>query len=131
MDSPNEQLDASKKTEDEEASENIPENAFLITQGNRSFPLKHGVISIGRRLDKNDLVLDDPRVSRYHAQLRLIGGQYILFDLESTGGTYVNGQRIKQSVIYSGDVISLAGVEVVFKLSDAPSRPDLKETAPF
>lgn len=131
MESPIDQPDESKKEGTEGSSENIPENAFLITQNNKAYPLKRGVISIGRRLEKNDLVLDDPRVSRYHAQLRLLGGQYILFDLESTGGTYVNGQRIKQSVIYSGDVISLAGVELVFKLSDAPSRPDLKETAPF
>jgi pSer/pThr/pTyr-binding forkhead associated (FHA) protein len=71
------------------------------------------VINIGRRVD-NDLVIDDERISRVHAQLRAIKGRYVLFDLDSRGGTFVNDQRIHQSVLYPGDVISLAGVPLVF-----------------
>ena len=47
----------------------MPENAFLIIEGVKVFPLKSPVVNIGRRLD-NTLVIDDPRVSRNHAQLR-------------------------------------------------------------
>lgn len=108
----------------------LPENAFLIVDGIKVFPLQKLVVNIGRRLD-NHLVIDDPRVSRTHAQLRAIKGRYIIFDLNSTGGVYVNGQRTKQSVLYPGDVISLAGVPLVFGQDNPPMRPDLADTEPF
>jgi pSer/pThr/pTyr-binding forkhead associated (FHA) protein len=38
----------------------------------------------------------------------------MLFDLNSSGGTFVNGQRIDQSILYPGDVVSLAGVTLIF-----------------
>ncbi len=108
----------------------IPENAFLIIEGVKVFPLKDSVVNIGRRMD-NQLVIDDPRISRNHAQLRAINGRFVLFDLNSTGGTFVNGQRASQSVLYPGDVISLAGVALIFGQDNPPQRPDLLDTAPF
>ena len=108
----------------------IPNNAFLIIDGRKVFPLKNPVINIGRRLE-NQLVIDDPRVSRAHAQLRAIKGRFVVFDLNSTGGTFVNGQRTSQTVLYPGDVISLAGVTLVFGQDNPPPRPDLKETGPL
>ena len=108
----------------------LPENAFLIVEGVKVFPLTQTVVNIGRRLD-NQLIIDDPRVSRNHAQLRTIKGRYVVFDLNSTGGTFVNGQRTSQSVLYPGDVISLAGVALIFGQDNPPPRPDLKDTAPF
>lgn len=108
----------------------IPENAFLIVEGVKVFPLKQPVINIGRRLD-NNVVVDDPRVSRNHAQLRAIKGRYVVFDLNSTGGTFVNGQRANQSVLYPGDVISLAGVSLIFGQDNPLPRPDLADTSPF
>jgi hypothetical protein len=108
----------------------VPENAFLIIDGRKVFPLKTAVINIGRRLE-NQLVIDDPRVSRTHSQLRAIKGRYVVFDLNSTGGTFVNGQRSNQTVLYPGDVISLAGVTLVFGQDNPPPRPDLKETGPL
>lgn len=108
----------------------IPENAFLIVEGVKVFPLKQPVINIGRRLD-NTVVVDDPRVSRNHAQLRAIKGRFVVFDLNSTGGTFVNGQRANQSVLYPGDVISLAGVSLIFGQDNPLPRPDLADTSPF
>lgn len=113
-----------------DASESIPENAFLIIEGVKVHPLTESVINIGRRLE-NHLVIDDPRVSRNHAQLRSIKGRFVLFDLNSTGGTFVNGQRTSQTVLYPGDVISLAGVALIFGQDNPPIRPDLAETSPF
>lgn len=112
------------------SEEQIPDNSFLIVEGVKIFPLTQTVVNIGRRMD-NQLVIDDPRVSRNHAQLRAIKGRFIVFDLNSTGGTFVNGQRTSQSVLYPGDVISLAGVALVFGHDTPPPRPDLKDTAPF
>jgi pSer/pThr/pTyr-binding forkhead associated (FHA) protein len=116
--------------EEVEEADNIPENAFLIVEGVKVHALNESVVNIGRRLE-NQLVIDDPRVSRNHAQLRAIKGRFVLFDLNSTGGTYVNGQRTSQTVLYPGDVISLAGVSLIFGQDNPPPRPDLASTAPL
>jgi hypothetical protein len=108
----------------------IPENAFLIIDGRKVFPLNGLVVNIGRRLE-NQLAIDDPRISRTHAQLRAIKGRYVIFDLNSTGGTFVNGQRTSQIILYPGDVISLAGVSLVFGQDNPPQRSDLKDTGPL
>jgi len=117
----------SQKTD---STEKIPRNAFLIIHGTKVFPLSKTVINIGRRME-NDLTIDDPRVSRDHAQLRVSSGRFIIFDLNSTGGTYVNSQRSHQSVLYPGDVISLAGVPLIYGQDNPPHRADLRETSPL
>ena len=121
-----------QNTPPEETNEEnaIPENAFLIIEGVKVHPLNESVVNIGRRLE-NQLVIDDPRVSRNHAQLRSIKGRFVLFDLNSTGGTFVNGQRTSQTVLYPGDVISLAGVALIFGQDNPPARPDLSGTSPL
>jgi len=119
--------DSEKK---ETNKDTIPENAFLIVEGIKVHPLRDSVVNVGRRLE-NHLVIDDPRISRNHAQLRAVNGRYVLFDLNSTGGTFVNGQRTSQTVLYPGDVISLAGVALIFGQDNPPPRPDLTETSPF
>jgi pSer/pThr/pTyr-binding forkhead associated (FHA) protein len=121
---------ATNTNNESETNDTIPENAFLIIEGVRVHPLKESVVNIGRRLE-NHLVIDDPRISRNHAQLRAIKGRFVLFDLNSTGGTFVNGQRTSQTVLYPGDVISLAGVALIFGQDNPPPRPDLMETSPL
>jgi hypothetical protein len=115
----------------DEADENVPVRAaFLIVGGTKVFTLQHSVTNIGRRLD-NHLVVDDPRVSRYHAQIRYVRGRFIIFDLNSTGGTYVNGQRTSQSALYPGDVISLAGLPIIFGQDNPPPSTASGNTAPL
>lgn len=99
-----------------------PENAYLILDGVDTFPLRQTVITIGRRPD-NHLSIDDPRVSRTHAQIRATRGRYVLFDLNSTGGTFVNGQRVTHQALKPGDVISLAGFSMIYG-EDIPPKPD-------
>ena len=96
---------------------NNEQNAYLIVNS-EVFPIKHQLTNLGRKLD-NHIVLNDPRISRNHAQIRIMEQQYIILDLNSTGGTMVNGKRVNRSVLYSGDTISLAGVEVKF-VQDTP-----------
>jgi hypothetical protein len=97
-----------------QAAETDPSSgAFLIVDGIRTVPLTRQVLTIGRRPDMT-LVLDDAHVSRVHAQIRLVQGRYVIFDLDSRGGTYVNGQRVTQCLLHPGDVISLAGAQLVF-----------------
>jgi hypothetical protein len=61
----------------------------------QSYPLepRNGLVRLGRATD-NDIVLESPRVSRYHAQLRCVDNSWLVYDLESTNGTYVDGQRL-------------------------------------
>lgn len=113
-----------------ETADSAPENAFLIIEGIKVYSLDKPVINIGRRLE-NQLVIDDPRISRAHAQIRSIRGQFILFDLNSTGGTFVNGQRTVQTVLYPGDVISLAGVSLIFGQDTSLGRSATAETSPL
>jgi len=91
----------------------VPEYAFLIMNGVQIFPLTQQVVNLGRRID-NHVVIEDLRVSRVHAQIRAIKGRYVIFDLDSSGGTFVNGVRLTQATLYPGDVISLAGVDIVY-----------------
>jgi hypothetical protein len=90
-----------------------PSGAFLVVEGKRHFQLSALLIKIGRRLD-NDLVVDDPRVSRQHVHLLANRGKYILHDLNSTAGTYVNGIRVKEHSLKPGDVINIATVELIY-----------------
>jgi hypothetical protein len=86
---------------------------FLVLEGRRHVNLVQPVISIGRALD-NDMIIEDARVSRHHAQLRLRYGRYVLYDLGSSGGTQINGYPVEECVLHSGDVISFAGVQVIY-----------------
>lgn len=101
-----------------------PHNSFLIINGSKVITLDQTVINIGRRLD-NHIVIDDPRISRNHAQIRAIKDHFVIFDLNSTGGTFVNGDQVNQSILYPGDVLSLAGVSLIFGQDQTP--PELKE----
>jgi len=96
-----------------ETTDAPPPGAFLVVGGKRHFPLTQALVSIGRRLD-NHLVLDDPHVSRQHAQLRSQRGKFVLVDLNSTGGTRVNGHVVRQHTLQPGDVITIAGIELIY-----------------
>jgi hypothetical protein len=61
-----------------------------------------------------DLVLDDPNVSRRHAELREEGGSWWLVDLDSTNGTELNGKRVQRAKLADGDRIGLGELELVF-----------------
>jgi hypothetical protein len=87
--------------------------SYLILNGSEFFPLTHLTVNIGRRSD-NHIVLDNPRISRVHAQIRQVRGKFVLFDLGATGGTFVNGHRIVEYTLQPGDVISLAGVNLIY-----------------
>jgi hypothetical protein len=84
---------------------------YVLRGADLTYPLDRPSVHLGRALD-NDVVLEDSRVSRYHAELRLERGRVRLRDLRSTNGTFVNGEKIKESVLRPGDVVSLGGLEL-------------------
>jgi pSer/pThr/pTyr-binding forkhead associated (FHA) protein len=90
----------------------MPGNIYLIISS-QVFPIKSSITRIGRKLD-NDLVIQDTLVSRYHAEIRLEENKFIIVDCDSTGGTFINNKRINKGVLYSGDIILLATVPIMF-----------------
>ncbi|MGH2538274.1 MAG: FHA domain-containing protein [Candidatus Promineifilaceae bacterium] len=112
-------------------------DAFVIVNGRRHFGLDKPIINIGRKAD-NDLILDDAGVSRHHAQLSWRFGRFLLFDLSSTAGTLVNGLAVSESVLYPGDIISIASCSLIYGeglaergQAPAPPRPPDEITQAF
>ena len=76
-------------------------------------PLTKSITRLGRHLE-NDIVIHEDFLSRYHAEVVLENGQYVLYDKNSTGGTYVNGRKIDRCLLNSGDLISLVNIQIMF-----------------
>jgi hypothetical protein len=79
------------------------------------FDLGAPLISIGRASD-NDVIVDDPLVSRHHCQLKLQHGAYGLTDLGSRNGSYVNGQPVSQIALGPGDRIRIGSTSIEFQV---------------
>lgn len=107
----------------------IPAGAFLIVGGAQIFPLSQAIVNIGRKND-NHLVLENPQVSRRHAQLRAINGHYHFFDLGSTGGSRINNVETKSAVLLAGDVINLAGAVPLIYGEDTAEGPQQTQEIP-
>jgi pSer/pThr/pTyr-binding forkhead associated (FHA) protein len=97
---------------DEIVNDSYPPGAFIIINS-QVFPLDKEVINMGRG-PANDLVINDPSVSRQHAQLVANRGCYLISDLNSASGTYINGESVRQRKVHSGDIIALAGVSMLY-----------------
>jgi pSer/pThr/pTyr-binding forkhead associated (FHA) protein len=65
------------------------------------------------RLPDNDIVLEDKRVSRHHAEVVQQAGRWILRDTGSTNGTALNGKIVKEAALKPGDTISLGAIDTV------------------
>jgi hypothetical protein len=82
------------------------QNAFLFSDGKRIVVGSEGV-TLGRSR-QCDVVLQDPNVSRQHAEIRPRGGSWVLTDLGSTNGSAINGRQISgPEVLKPGDEIEL------------------------
>ena len=83
--------------------------------GPHIFPLETNLVTIGRGLN-NDLIVEDARVSRQHAQIRLKSRRYFIGDVGSTNGTYLNGAQVTtDQVLHDGDTVSFGGLEMRFQ----------------
>jgi hypothetical protein len=76
--------------------------------------LGRGRFTIGRAFDC-DRRVDDPTVSRHHVELRFEDERWVVSDLRSLNGVYLNGRRVWRAVVEAGDVLTLGGARMVFE----------------
>ena len=99
----------------EERARTRTETALLITNGKR-LVVGPGGVTVGRSR-QCDVTLDDPNVSRTHAEIRPRGGSWVLTDLGSTNGSRLNGRRLDgPEVLKPGDQIELGTSRIQFEL---------------
>lgn len=82
------------------------------TEGKR-YPIESTSVILGRS-EGSDIIIVDTTVSRKHAQIEYKDGHYILTDLDSSNGTYVNGEKIEIKIIDFGDVVQFGEMKFVF-----------------
>jgi hypothetical protein len=87
---------------------------ILGPMANQTLALAEEVTTIGS-VAGNTVVLADPAVSRKHAGIRKVDGNYELADLGSTNGVYVNGHKVPKKTLEPGDIIRVGNTEAVFK----------------
>ncbi len=81
-------------------------------------------LNIGRD-PTNDMVINHPSASRYHAQIKVQSGRYTLFDLNSTNGTFVNGDLVVGShALDPGDAIRIGSTQMVFNMDETLIKTD-------
>jgi len=79
----------------------------------KDYPVRSRSITIGRQGD-NTIVLDNPRVSSYHARIDKTGSDYVLTDLQSTNGTLVNNENVVSRKLLHGDRIRVGEHVLLF-----------------
>src|SRR5690606_30280909 len=80
----------------------------------QAIKLRRDATIFGR--DKGDVLIPDTEVSATHCQIQCISGHYHLFDMNSTNGTHVNGQRIIKCKLKHGDLILVGRTTLRFQL---------------
>jgi hypothetical protein len=78
-------------------------------------PNHEGTFSIGRN-ERCNCVIGDSTVSRIHAHLSWDDGHWLIRDMASLNGTWVNGWRVSEAPLADGDRVRLGGVELTFRV---------------
>jgi hypothetical protein len=93
----------------------VAAGSLVLPSGER-FILGDEIVTIGR-LTESVLVLEDPNVSRQHAEIRPTGNGFVLADLGSTNGSKVNGVKVSERVLQDGDELTFGGTSFRFEAS--------------
>jgi hypothetical protein len=86
----------------------------VLVRGERVYRLEAPATVLGRSR-QCDVVINDPNVSRRHAEVRREGDGYVLVDLDSTNGLTVNGQEVKRAALADGDQVQLGTTALRFE----------------
>lgn len=94
--------------------------AYLVMpgapRGEERFQLAAARTVLGR--GEADLAFDDPEMSARHCQIEVIGNEFFVRDLESRGGVFLNGHRVRYSQMLPGDELRLGATTLVFRTAD-------------
>ena len=90
----------------------------------RTQELKVDKTTIGR-VEDNTFQIAEPSVSSHHCEILLRGGDVVVRDLNSTNGTFINGEKVAESVIKPGQILRLGQIEMRLE-TDAPAAPAKK-----
>jgi signal transduction histidine kinase len=96
-----------------------------MDQGTR-FELEGPMIRVGRDAS-NNIQLHDTEVSRHHAEIRCLENTFTVSDLNSSNGTYANGQRVKQHRLNSGDQLQMGSTLMLFTGPSDETEEDLSK----
>lgn len=96
--------------------QSLPAAALVLrTQDGQSktYPLDREIIHIGRNT-ANDIVLNDPKISRFHCEIRYENGEFVLYDLDSRNTTKVNNTKAQQKQLVKGDILTIGPFHLNF-----------------
>ena len=95
---------------------------LIISQDGKGkkVPLSAAPVSIGRSSQNAVPLLEEQRASRQHCVVQMVGDSYVLRDLGSTNGTWLNGQKVDQAVLSSGDEVRVGSTSITYTDTDAP-----------
>src|SRR5258707_15840708 len=91
----------------------------------RTHELKVDKTTIGR-VEDNTFQIAEPSVSSHHCELHLRGNEILVKDLNSTNGTFINGEKVSESVLKTGQVLRLGQIEMRLE-TDAAAAPSSKK----
>lgn len=89
----------------------------------REFPLTSDRYTVGRD-PQSDIVIAQPEVSRHHAEIVRTASEYLLTDIKSANGVYVNNLKLDRAVLHHGDVFQIGSCvfQFVWNRSETPAR---------
>jgi predicted component of type VI protein secretion system len=95
----------------------------LLSQGliGRTHELKVDKTTIGR-VDDNTFPITEGSVSSHHCEILLKGTDVVVHDLDSTNGTFINGEKVSESVLKPGQILRLGQIEMRLE-TDTPAAP--------
>jgi pSer/pThr/pTyr-binding forkhead associated (FHA) protein len=80
------------------------------------------VITIGRS-SNTDIQIDNLAVSKQHARLRKQKDQYVIEDLDSTNGTFLNDEKVTRAILKHNDIVAVGKHTLVFYYSEETKKP--------
>ena len=87
----------------------------------KTFEIKAEKSTLGR-LEDNTICISEPSISSHHCEILLKGSDVFIKDLDSTNGTYINGERITESALKAGQILRLGHVQARLETGD-PTQP--------
>src|SRR6516162_1080474 len=90
----------------------------------RTQELKVDKVTIGR-VEDNTFQIAEPSVSSHHCEVLMRGADVVIHDLDSTNGTFINGEKITEKVLKIGEILRLGQIEMRLE-GDAPPPPSKK-----